>query len=113
MTNAQWLTLIKQHIRMEATVTDEDDYLLQLRNTAAEAVKWQIDEPPTPPDDVDLPETEISTTEEEETPPQVVQAMLLLIGELYNRREITGEKATELPKGYDFLLGTKRNYTIA
>lgn len=111
MTDEQWLTLIKQHLRIEATVTDEDDYLLQLRNTAAAAVQWQIDEPTTPPDDVVLSETETPT--EEETSPQVVQAMLLLIGELYNRREITGEKATELPKGYDYLLGTKRNYTIA
>ena len=97
MTDTEWLTLIKTHLRIDVADTTDDDYLLQLRNTAAAAAQWQIDAEPTPPTD---------------TPAEIVQAMLLLIGELYARREITGDKATELPKSYDYLIGTHRRYTV-
>lgn len=99
MTEQEWLTLIKTHLRIDSDYTEEDTYLLQLRDVALEAVNWQVDRP-------------TEETEEEEEPKALLQAALLLIGELYEHREVTGDKATQLPKAYDYLVGTKRRYTV-
>ena len=115
MTDTEWLTLIKTHLRIDVADITDDDYLLQLRNTAAAAAQWQIDAEPTPPTDTDAVEgdgDEPTPTPTTDPPAEIVQAMLLLIGELYARREITGDKATELPKSYDYLIGTHRRYTV-
>lgn len=95
MNDNELLALVKQHLNINADYTDEDDYLEQLIATAKEAVSWQIDR-----------------VENEETNTDI-QALLLLVGELYLNREVTGEHDKSLPKGYDYLIGTKRRYTIA
>lgn len=54
------------------------------------------------------------TPEPEELPVNLEHAILLLIGELYNHREITSDyKVIGLPKAYDYLIGVTRRYTIA
>lgn len=110
MTEQEWLTLIKTHLRIDSDYTEEDTYLLQLRDVALEAVNWQVDRPTEEMEDGAEP-TE-PTEEEEEEPKALLQAALLLIGELYEHREVTGDKATQLPKAFDYLVGTKRRYTV-
>lgn len=111
MTDEQWLTLIKTHIRMDADYTEEDTYLLQLRDVALETVNWQVDRPTEEETQEEQQEGQ-EEQQEEEQPKALLQAALLMIGELYEHREVTGEKATPLPKSYDYLVGTKRRYTV-
>lgn len=88
------LDVVKKHLNIDANYTGDDEYLGRLMQVAENAVKWQVDK-------------EIETT-----PIEIEQAQLLLIGELYNNREITGNNDKQLPKNYDYLIGIHRNYTI-
>lgn len=112
MTEQEWLTLIKTHLRIDSDYTEEDTYLLQLRDVALEAVNWQVDRPTEETAEEAEPTEPTEPTAEEAEPKALLQAALLLIGELYEHREVTGDKATQLPKAYDYLVGTKRRYTV-
>lgn len=93
------LEQVKQHLNLDAGFTADDNYLLSLIEVAKEAVNWQLDNP--------------SIEEEETTPATIIHAALLLIGELYNHREITtATNANALPKAYDYLLSIHRRYTV-
>jgi len=102
MTPAEILTLVKKHLQIPETYTDEDTYLTHLINVAKDAVQWQMNE--------------IVEEGEQETDPSstnpTLHAMLLLVGELYANREISGANDKSLPKSYDYLISTKRTYTV-
>lgn len=94
------LDLVKKHLNLESSYTEDDEYLLALIDVAEQAVKVHVNE--------DL--QSIAEKNGGCIPTPIFQAMLLQIGNLYQNREIIGSKATALPFGYQYLIDLYRNY---
>lgn len=91
---------IKKHLNIDADFTDDDEYLMDLASVAENAVQSHID-------------NNLSELEDENgtIPMPIIQAMLLMIGTLYAKREsIVFGSASEVPLSYEYLLGLYRNY---
>ena len=94
------LDLVKKHLNLESSYTEDDQYLLMLIDAAEQAVKVHVNE-------------DLETIAERGggcIPTPLFQAMLLQIGNLYQNREIVGSKTTALPFGYEYLISLYRNY---
>lgn len=95
------LDLVKKHLNLESSYTEDDEYLLALIDVAEQAVKVHVNE-------------DLQSIAEKSgngcIPTPLFQAMLLQIGNLYQNREIIGSKATALPFGYQYLIDLYRNY---
>lgn len=94
------LDLVKHHLNLESSYTEDDQYLLALIDVAEQAVKVHVNE-------------DLETIAERNSgclPVPLFQAMLLQIGNLYQNREIVGAKTTALPFGYQYLIDLYRNY---
>ena len=94
------LDLVKHHLNLESSFTEDDQYLLALIDVAEQAVKVHVNE-------------ELETIAARNSgciPTPLFQAMLLQIGNLYQNREIVGAKTTALPFGYQYLIDLYRNY---
>lgn len=95
------LDLVKKHLNLEPDFTDDDEYILGLIEVAEKAVEVHINE-------------DLSNIAEKNgagvLPAPILQAMLLMIGNLYQNREITGNKSSELPYNYEYLIDLYRNY---
>ena len=117
MTDAELLAKAKEHLRIDAAYTGDDDYISGLLDVAKAAVKWQIDAAPAEnvaTDTIGADETYDEPTPAEYDPtPAELHAVLLLTAELYAHREITGVNDKSLPKSYYYLIGTLRRYTVA
>lgn len=100
-----WLTLslAKQHLLVDASVTEDDDYITQLCEVAEAAVEVDIDRPL------------ITLTDANgDLPAPIIQAMLLTVGNLYANREpvAIGVAANAIPHTYDYLKGLYKNYPV-
>ena len=94
------LDVVKKHLNLESSYTEDDEYILVLMDVAEQAVKVHVNE-------------SLETIAEKNggcIPTPLFQAMLLQIGSLYQNREIVGSKTTALPFGYQYLIDLYRNY---
>lgn len=94
------LDKIKKHLNIDADFTDDDSYLLAISDVAQEIVQKHID----------CTFDEIAKSEGA-IPAPLLQAVLLMIGNLYNNREsVAFTTAVEIPHSYDYLLSLYKHY---
>ena len=94
------LDLAKKHLNIEDSFTDDDEYICGLIEAAEQAVRVHVN------DDFDV----IAEKNGGCIPTPLFQAMLLMVGQLYQNREIVGSKTVALPFGYQYLIDLYRNY---
>jgi uncharacterized phage protein (predicted DNA packaging) len=91
---------IKKHLNIDNSFQEDDEYLMDLAKVAEKAVQKHID-------------NNLSDMEDEDgqLPMPLIQAMLLMIGTFYAKREsIAFAASTEVPLAYDYLLSLYKNY---
>lgn len=94
------LELIKKHLNIDDGFTEDDDYLLMLKDVALKTIERHIDH--------DLN----SLLEDGELPSPILQAALLYIGNMYQSREsVAFTSAIEIPFAYDYLLSLYKDYS--
>lgn len=94
------LDLAKKHLNIEDDFLDDDEYLLSLIEVAESAVRVHIND-------------DFATVAEKNggvLPPPILQACLLMLGNLYQQREIVGNKSVALPFNYQYLVDLYKNY---
>lgn len=94
------LDIAKKHLNLEPSFTEDDEYILMLIDAAEQAVLKHCNE-------------DFETLEEKGggcIPTPIFNAMLLMIGHLYQNREIVGTKTAELPLAYEYLIALYKNY---
>jgi uncharacterized phage protein (predicted DNA packaging) len=94
------LDLAKKHLNIEDDFTEDDEYILSLIEVAESSVRVHINE-----DFVDIAEKNGG-----ELPPPILHAALLMIGNLYQNREVIGNKNLALPYNYQYLIDLYKNY---
>lgn len=94
------LDLAKHHLNIEDSYHEDDEYILMLCDVAEKAVRKHVNE--------DL--EEIAKKGDGCIPTPLFQAMLLMVGNLYQNREIVGHKTEALPFAYNYLIDLYRNY---
>ena len=93
------LDTAKKHLNIESGFTEDDNYITGLISMAEQAVRVHVNE------DFDNLATSGGTI-----PAPLSQAMLLMIGNMYQNREPLGLKNAELPYNYRYLIDLYRNY---
>lgn len=91
---------IKKHLNIDESFHEDDEYLVDLAKVAENAIQKHID-------------MELSLLEDKDgtIPMPIIQAMLLMIGSFYAKRESIGfANSTEVPLGYEYLLSLYKNY---
>ena len=98
------LTLAKQHLLVDASVTEDDSYITQLCDVAEAAVEVDLDQPLVTLEDADG-----------DLPAPIIQAMLLTVGNLYANREpvAMGVAANAIPYTFEYLKGLYKNHPVA
>ena len=102
---AQYLTLAlcKQHLLVDSTVTEDDEYIGQLMDVAERVVERDIDIP-------------LATLVDGSgnLPAPITQAMLLVVGNLYANREpvAIGASAVNVPYTFEYLRGLYKNHPV-
>ena len=94
------LELAKKHLNLEEDFHDDDEYIMMLIDASEEAVRVHVNE------DLDS----IAEKNGGCIPTPLFQAMLLMVGNLYQNREIVGTKTVALPFAYQYLIDLYRNY---
>jgi len=98
---SEYLTLdvIKKHLNIDSTFTDDDDYLAALSYVAEDVVTKYLD-------------CELTDLlDDGELPKAVKHAMLLFIGNMYKNRESTTNLTINvIPHAFDLLCDLYRNY---
>ena len=94
------LDLVKKHLNIEDDFKEDDEYIINLIEVAESSVRCHIN------DDF----TKIAEKNGGVLPPPILQAALLMIGNLYQNREIVGGKAQTLPFNYQYLIDLYKNY---
>lgn len=94
------LDLAKKHLNIEDDFIEDDEYILSLIEVAESAVRVHINE-----DFADIAERNGGCL-----PPPILHAALLMIGNLYQNRELIGNKVHELPYNYQYLIDLYKNY---
>lgn len=93
--------LIKKHLNIDDSFTEDDDYLIELERVALALVEKHIDKP-----------IKDLLDEGGELPTPLSQAVLLQIGNMYQSREsVAFSNAVELPKSYDYILDMYKDYS--
>lgn len=94
------LDTAKKHLNIEPDFTEDDEYILGLIDMAEASVRVHVNE-------------DFDTLAEENggcLPAPLFQAMLLMIGNMYQNREPLGTKNLALPFNYQYLIDLYRNY---
>lgn len=94
------LELAKRHLNIEPDFHDDDEYIVGLIDVAEQAVRVDVN------DDLET----IAERNGGCIPTPLFQAALLMLGNLYQNREIVGAKTVALPFGYKYLIDLYRNY---
>ncbi len=94
------LDYAKKHLNIEPDFTEDDEYILGLIDMAEQAVRVHVNE-----DFAVLAEQNGGCL-----PAPLLQAMLLMIGYMYQNREPLGTKNLALPFNYQYLIDLYRNY---
>lgn len=90
----------KKHLNIEDDFTEDDEYIMSLISVAESAVRVHIN------DDFET----IADKNGGCLPAPILQAALLMIGNLYQNREILGTKLQALPYNYQYLIDLYKNY---
>lgn len=93
------LDYAKKHLNIEPDFTEDDEYILGLIDMAEKAVRVHVNE-------------DFDTLAEKNGgcfPTPLLQAMLLMIGNMYQNREPLGNRY-EMPLNYRYLVDLYRNY---
>lgn len=94
------LDYAKKHLNIEDDFKEDDEYILGLIEVAESAVRVHINE-----DFASIAEKNGGCL-----PAPILQAALLMIGNLYTNREPLGSKLQELPLSYQYLIDLYKNY---
>ena len=94
------LDLAKKHLNIEDDFIEDDEYILSLIEVAESAVRVHINE-----DFASIAEKNGGCL-----PPPILQAALLFIGNMYQNREVLGNKNMALPYNYQYLIDLYKNY---
>lgn len=94
------LDLAKKHLNIEEDFTEDDEYILSLIEVAESAVRVHVNE-----DFASIAEKNGGCL-----PPPILQAVLLMVGNMYQNREPIGTKGQALPFNYQYLIDLYRNY---
>lgn len=94
------LDVIKKHLNVESDFTDDDELIVLYADAAEQAVQVHVNE-----SIEDIAEKNGGCI-----PTPLFQAMLLMVGNLYQNREIVGTKTNALPFNYNYLIDLYRNY---
>ena len=94
------LDYAKKHLNIEENFTEDDEYILGLIEVAESAVRVHINE-----DFASIAEKNGGCL-----PPPILQAALLMIGNMYQNREPIGTKNQALPFNYQYLIDLYKNY---
>lgn len=93
------LDYAKKHLNIEPDFTEDDEYILGLIDMAEKAVRVHVNE-------------DFDTLAEKNGgcfPTPLLQAMLLMIGNMYQNREPLGNRV-ELPLSYTYLIRLYQNW---
>jgi hypothetical protein len=98
------LTLAKQQLVIDASVTEDDDYITQLCDVAEAAVEVDLDRKLVTLEDADG-----------NLPAPIIQTMLLTVGRLYSNREdvAIGVAVNAIPYTFEYLKGLYKKYALA
>ena len=94
------LDTVKKHLNIEPDFTADDEYILGLLGVAEEAVRVHVNE-------------DFGTLAEANggcLPAPILQACLLMIGNLYQHREPINKNGIELPLSYTYLIRLYQNW---
>lgn len=94
------LELAKKHLNLDEDYTEDDEYILGLVGAAKGAVEKALN-------------ASLDRLAEEnggEVPMAIIQAILLMVGNLYQNREITGSKTAALPYNFEYLINLYKHY---
>lgn len=94
------LELAKKHLNLDEDYTEDDEYILGLVAAAKGAVEMALN-------------ASLDRLAEEnggEVPMAIIQAILLMVGNLYQNREITGSKVAALPYNFEYLINLYKHY---
>lgn len=94
------LDVAKKHLNIEKDYTLDDEYILLLIQAAEQSVRVHVNE--------DL--EGLAKKYGGKLPAPLISAMLLMIGNLFQNREIVGTKTLALPKNYDYLISLYQNF---
>lgn len=90
----------KAHLNILPDFTEDDEYILGLIEAAEQAVRVHVNE------DFD----KLAENNGGCLPSPLIQAMLLMIGNMYQNREPLGTRNAALPFNYAYLIDLYRNY---
>lgn len=90
----------KKHLNLEPDFVEDDEYILGLISMAEQAVRVHVNE------DFDT----LAEANGGCLPSPLSQAMLLMIGNMYQNREPLGTRNAALPFNYAYLIDLYRNY---
>lgn len=97
------LDVIKKHLNIDSTFTDDDEYLISIATAAEDVVSKYIDYP-----------LESLEDESGDIPRALKFAMLLWIGTIYMQREsITSGGMAAVPHSLELLCDLYRDYKLA
>ena len=96
------LAMIKRHLNVDQSFTDDDEYLLYLYEVAEAVVQVHL-----------CANLEDYEDDEHNIPAGIIHAMLLYIGDLYNSREgnAYGVSVQQVPFGYEYLISLYKNFS--
>lgn len=95
------LDIIKRHCNIDSYFKEDDEYLMSL----AETVEQMVDE------HINNNLSAIVEDNNGQLPAPIRQAMLLLLGNLYQNREgVAFANSSEIPYSYSYLLFPYKNY---
>ena len=95
------LDILKKHLNIDAYFHDDDNYISQLGDVAEQMVDEHINN--------NL--SAIATDNGGDIPMPLKQAMMLLVGNLYQNREgVAFANATQIPHSYEYLLFPWKSY---
>lgn len=91
----------KKHLNLEPDFVEDDEYILGLISMAEQAVRVHVNE------DFDT----LAEANGGCLPSPLSQAMLLMIGNMYQNREPLGTRNAALPLNYVYLINLYQNYS--
>ena len=94
------LELAKKHLNLDDDYTEDDEYIVGLVAAAKGAVEKALN-------------ASLDRLAEEnggEVPMAIIQAILLVVGNWYQNREITGSKVAALPYNFEYLINLYKHY---
>ena len=95
------LNLVKKHLNIDDSFTEDDNYITSLIKVAEDAVAKN--------ENIALKDM----IEGGELPSSIIHSILLLVGNLYNNSEATSYSVvSEVPYTYKYLINLNRNFTV-